>query len=103
MNLFETEASIQALLDAEVGEIAARRGEAGNMHECYARMADARDRAVASTDTQKKTVESIWSSCKDGNAEEYDAYTKHLRDTALMGALAWLTLAAEADRALGRE
>lgn len=103
MSLFETEQGLKALLEAEKASINERRGEAGNMHECYARIADARDCAVASTDGQKKTVDSIWAACKEHNAEEYDAFASHLKGLALMAASTWLTVAAEADRALERK
>lgn len=102
MSLFTSQPGLVALLESEKDGIAERRGAAGNMHECSARMEEAIERAEAATKEQKKVRGHLWSACKDGDATEFDAYAKQIRDTAMLGALAWLTVAAEADRAIER-
>lgn len=102
MSLFTSQPGLVALLESEKAEIGERRGAAGNMHECSARMEEAIERAEAATKEQKKVRGHLWSACKDGNTEEFDAYAKQIRDTAMLGALAWLTVSAEADRAIER-
>lgn len=79
MSMFTEQPGLNELMKNEVAEIMERRGAPGNTHECYARMADATETAVAAAKEWKK-----------------------LRDTALMSAMNWLTVATEADRALGR-
>jgi hypothetical protein len=87
---------------AERDGIKERRGAAGGMHECYAYIQDAVEKAVASTNEHKQSLKYMWGACKDMNATEFDAYTKNMHQIAMLGALSWLTVAAEADRALRR-
>lgn len=103
MSLFTSNPpGLVALLENEKAEIEERRGAAGNIHECSARMEEGIERAEEATKGQKKVHGHLWSACKDGDATEFDAYAKQIRDTAMLGALAWLTVAAEADRAIER-
>lgn len=102
MSMFTEQPGLNELMKNEVDEIMELRGAPGNTHECYARMADATETAVATTKEWKKLRDNMWDACKDGDCDAFDAYAASLRDTALMSALNWLTVAAEAERALGR-
>lgn len=102
MSLFNTQPGLTALMAAERDGIRERRGAAGSMHECYAYIQDAVEKAVASTNEHKQSLKYMWGACKDMNATEFDAYTKNMHQIAMLGALSWLTVAAEADRALRR-
>lgn len=102
MSMFTEQPGLNELMKNEVAEIMERRGAPGNTHECYARMADATETAVAATKEWKKLRDNMWDACKDADIDAFDAYAAALRDTALMSAMNWLTVAAEADRALGR-
>lgn len=102
MSLFETKTSMLELMKDEVREISERRGEPGNTHECYARIADAAEQAAAAESEWKKIIKSMWQCCKDKDTDAFDAYVTQINSTAMMSAMLWLTVAAEADRALGR-
>lgn len=102
MSLFNTQPGLTALMAAERDGIRERRGAAGSMHECYAYIQDAVEKAVASTNEHKQSLKYMWGACKDMDATEFDAYTKNMHQIAMLGALSWLTVAAEADRALRR-
>lgn len=102
MSLFDTQPGLTALMAAERDGIRARRGAAGSMHECYAYIQDAVEKAVASTNEHKQSLKYMWGACKDMDATGFDAYTKNMHQIAMLGALSWLTVAAEADRALRR-
>lgn len=102
MSLFDTQPGLTALMAAERDGIRERRGAAGSMHECYAYIQDAVEKAVASTNEHKQSLKYMWGACKDMDATEFDAYTKNMYQIAMLGALSWLTVAAEADRALRR-
>lgn len=102
MSLFDTQPGLTALMAAERDGIRERRGAAGSMHECYAYIQDAVEKAVASTNEHKQSLKYMWGACKDMDATEFDAYAKNMHQIAMLGALSWLTVAAEADRALRR-
>lgn len=102
MSMFADKSGLNALMKNEMQEIAELRGEPGNTHECYARVADAVESAVAETKEWKKLRDYMWDACKEADTDMFDAYAASLRDTALLAAMSWLTVAAEAERALGR-
>lgn len=102
MSLFETQTGLASLMDKTRENIYERRGAAGSMHECYAYIQDAVEKAVASTNEHKQSLKYMWGACKDMDATEFDAYAKNMHQIAMLGALSWLTVAAEADRALRR-
>lgn len=54
MSLFTSQPGLVALLESERDGIAERRGAAGNMHECSARIEEALERAEVATKEQKK-------------------------------------------------
>lgn len=81
MSLFTSNPpGLVALLENEKAEIEERRGAAGNMHECSARMEEGIERAEEATKGQKKVHGHLWSACKDGDATEFDAYAKQIRE-----------------------
>ncbi len=102
MSLFEESQSMNAVMKAYKDEIAERRGAPGNTHECYARIADAAECAEAQTKEWKENVKRMWESCKEGDATAFDAYAGQLANVAMLSAMNWLTVAAEATRALER-
>lgn len=91
--------SLSALVDAEETDIKDRRGEAGNTHECYARILDAAEKAAAASDRRKEIQKNLWDACKSGDAESFDAYIATMFQIALTSAQWWIIVAAEANRA----
>lgn len=102
MSLFEESQSMNAVMNAYKDEIAERRGAPGNKHECYARIADAAECADEQTKAWKDNVKRMWESCKENDATAFDAYAQQLANVAMLSAMDWLTVAAEATRALER-
>lgn len=60
MSLFETQTGLASLMDKTRETIYERRGAAGSMHECYAYIQDAVEKAVASTNEHKQSLKYMW-------------------------------------------